>query len=127
VSRCKEARPDLFKSSALEGGDITILPISLFIYNIMLEIDNQTASQSPFQSSLPPAVATTSKNTEKGVSIVCFLKATFHTVPLDEKSDWRTTAQYECLCDGRANVVHMRRREEVLDMPRWGKCTKLRI
>jgi hypothetical protein len=43
---------------------------------------------------------------------------------LGKMSDMRTAPQYECLCDGRANIVHIRRREEVLDMPLWGKCTK---
>jgi hypothetical protein len=46
---------------------------------------------------------------------------------LDEKSDERTTPQYECLCDGRGNVMRKRRREEVLGTPLWRKCTKLRI
>jgi hypothetical protein len=44
---------------------------------------------------------------------------------LDEKSDGRTAPQYEHLYNGRANVMH--RREEVLGMPLWGKCTKSRI
>jgi hypothetical protein len=46
---------------------------------------------------------------------------------LDEKSDGRTTPQYEYLCDSRANIMRRRRREEVLDMPQWGKCAKSRI
>jgi hypothetical protein len=43
---------------------------------------------------------------------------------LDEKSKGRTTPQYERWCDGRANIMHRRRKEEVLGMPLWGKRTK---
>jgi hypothetical protein len=46
---------------------------------------------------------------------------------LDEKSDGRTAPRYEFSCDGRANIIHRRQREEVLDMLLWGKCTKSRI
>jgi hypothetical protein len=45
---------------------------------------------------------------------------------LDEKSNGRTTPQYECICDGRADIRHMRRRDEVLGRPLWGKRTKSR-
>jgi hypothetical protein len=43
------------------------------------------------------------------------------------KSNGRTTPQCECGCDGRANIVHRRRREEVLGMPLCGKRTKSRM
>jgi hypothetical protein len=43
---------------------------------------------------------------------------------LDETSNGRITSQYECLCDGRAKIMHRRRREEVLDMRLWGERTK---
>jgi hypothetical protein len=48
-------------------------------------------------------------------------------VPVKRNSNGRTTPQYECLCDGRANISHSRPREEVLDMPLWGKRMKSRI
>jgi hypothetical protein len=45
-SNCKLARLELFRSSAvsaLEGGDKSLLIISLFNYNMLLDIDNQTS------------------------------------------------------------------------------------
>jgi hypothetical protein len=46
---------------------------------------------------------------------------------LDAKNNGRTSSQYECWCDGHANIVHRRRREEVLGRPLWGKRTKSRM
>jgi hypothetical protein len=46
---------------------------------------------------------------------------------LDEKSNGRTTPQYECWCNGRASILHRRGREEVLGRPMWGKRTKSRM
>jgi hypothetical protein len=46
---------------------------------------------------------------------------------LDEKSNGLKVPQYECLCDGEANMMHRRRRGEVFGMPLWGKRTKLRM
>jgi hypothetical protein len=43
------------------------------------------------------------------------------------KSNRRTTPQYELLCDGRANIMHRRRREEILGSPLRGKRKKSRI
>jgi hypothetical protein len=46
---------------------------------------------------------------------------------LDERGNERTSPQYEGLRDGRANMMHKQRREEVLGIPLWGKRTKPRM
>jgi Cu/Zn superoxide dismutase len=41
---CKLARRELFKPNAVEGGDITILTIPLFDYNLLLNTNSQSSS-----------------------------------------------------------------------------------
>jgi hypothetical protein len=60
---CKLARLELFRPSAIEGGDITILRIHLFIYNLLLNNKHSDIFPITLPSALPSALASTSKNT----------------------------------------------------------------
>jgi hypothetical protein len=62
-SMCKLARLELFRPSAVEGGDITILTLPLFIYNLLLNTKHSDIFPISLPYALPLAVASSSKNT----------------------------------------------------------------